>query len=398
MPATSVLFRDLAYVFAAALLGGVIARKLRQPLILGYVLGGFLIGPFTPGPTVADVHALELFAEIGVILLMYSVGVEFSFRDLLRVKWIAIVGGPLGILCSMALSLGVGRMLGWSVVQGIAIGAVVSVASTMVLSRLLVDRGELNSGQGRIMIGITLVEDFAVVALTVLLPALATLGGANLTALGLALGKALLILIPVILAAARLVPPLMARIAETENHELHLLVALALGFATAAVSQAVGLSLALGAFLAGMLISGSEHAHATLDKLLPLRDAFVALFFVTIGSLIDPRGLVANVGLLAVIVGLIVLGKFVIWAALVRLFRYPFEIAVLVAVGLTQIGEFSYVLVRVARDAGLVGGDVYNATLGASLLTILLNVSLMRLVPGWLDRHPLRARSHQTAR
>lgn len=179
----------------------------------------------------------------------------------------------------------------------------------------------------------------------------------------------------------------MARIAWRGNGELHLLVALALGFATVAVSQAIGLSVALGAFLAGMLISGSDHAHQTLAKLLPLRDAFVALFFVTIGSLIDPRGLVAHVGLLVVIVALIILGKLGIWIGLMRVFRYPFDTAVLVAVGLTQIGEFSYVLVRVARDAGLVGNDVYNATLGASLLTIGLNVALMRLVLERVRRH-----------
>jgi CPA2 family monovalent cation:H+ antiporter-2 len=135
----------LAYVFVAALLGGVAARKLRQPLIVGYVLGGIVIGPFTPGPTVSDMHALELFAEIGVILLMYSIGIEFSLRDLLSVKWVSAVGGPLGILLSIGLALGIGWLLGWSVPQGIAVGASVPVASTMVLSRLLMDRGELQS-------------------------------------------------------------------------------------------------------------------------------------------------------------------------------------------------------------------------------------------------------------
>src|SRR4051794_11683274 len=141
MPAESSLYRDLAYVFVAAVLGGLIAHRLRQPLILGYVLSGILIGPFTPGPTVSDVHALELLAEVGVILLMYSIGIEFSLRDLWQVKWVAIIGGPLGIILSIALGVGLASLLGWSTQQGIAIGAVVSVASTMVLSRLLIDRG-----------------------------------------------------------------------------------------------------------------------------------------------------------------------------------------------------------------------------------------------------------------
>ncbi len=172
MTADSALYHDLAYVFVAAVAGGLVARKLRQPLILGYVAGGILVGPFTPGPRLSDVHHLELLAEIGVILLMYSIGIEFSIRDLLRVKWVALIGGPLGILLSILLSTGAGWLLGWSTSQGIAVGAAISVASTMVLSRLLIDCGELQSEHGRVMIGITLVEDFAVVALTVLLPSL----------------------------------------------------------------------------------------------------------------------------------------------------------------------------------------------------------------------------------
>ena len=385
MTADSILYRDLAYVFTAAVLGGVVARKLRQPLILGYVAGGIVVGPFTPGPTVSEVHVLELFAEVGVILLMYSIGIEFSIRDLLRVKWVALLGGSLGILLSVLLGLGVGRLLGWSPAQSVAVGAAVSVASTMVLSRLLIDRGELQSEHGRVMIGITLVEDFAVVALTVLLPALGALDKGQLLEVGLALGKGLLILAPVAVIAYKVVPPLMARVARMQNDELYLLVTLALGFATAALTQAVGLSLALGAFLAGVVVSGSEHAHETLAKVLPLRDAFVALFFVTIGALINPRALLWNPWLLAVILGLIVLGKFVIWIAVVRLFRYPLWMAALVAVGLTQIGEFSYVLIRVARDARLLGDDVYNAVLAASLLSILLNAVLMRLAHGWQE-------------
>src|SRR6266849_1229000 len=269
-------FRDLAYVFGAAVVGGGVAKALRQPLILGYILGGFLIGPFTPGPTLSEIHQFEVLAEVGVILLMYSIGLEFSFRELLQVKWVAILGGPLGILLSVGLSLATGWLLGWSAAQSIAVGAVVSVASTMVLSRFLADRGELRSPHGRVMIGITLVEDLAVVALTVLLPSLSNITGGHLVSLGVAVAKALLILTPVMFVAAKLVPPLMNRVSRTGNDELYLLVVLALGFATAAATQAVGLSLALGAFLAGLIVSESDTAHRTLDKLLPMRDAFVA--------------------------------------------------------------------------------------------------------------------------
>jgi CPA2 family monovalent cation:H+ antiporter-2 len=387
MTADSAYYRDLAYVLVAAMAGGLVARKLRQPLILGYVAGGILVGPFTPGPKVSEVHVLELVAEVGVILLMYSIGIEFSIRDLLRVKWVALIGGPLGILLSVLLGTGVGWMLGWTTSQGIAVGAAVAVASTMVLSRLLIDGGELQSEHGRVMIGITLVEDFAVVALTVLLPTLGTVDKGQLFGIGWGLAKGLLILAPVALLAYKFVPPLMTRVARMKNDELYLLVVLALGFATAALTQAVGLSLALGAFLGGVVISGSEQAHETLVRVLPLRDAFVALFFVTIGALIDPRELFSHPSLLAEILGLVVLGKFVIWLAVVRLFRYPLWSAVLVAIGLTQIGEFSYVLMQVARDAKLVGNDIYNAILAASLVSILLNAALMKLAQRWQPKH-----------
>jgi monovalent cation:H+ antiporter-2, CPA2 family len=382
----SIFFRDLAYVFLAAVVGGVLARLAGQPLILGYVLGGILISPLTPGPAVSDLHTFELFAEIGVILLMFSVGIEFSLRDLLRVKWVALLGGPLGIVLSVGLGVAVAGTLGWPLLQGAVVGIVISVASTMVLARLLVDRGELHSRHGRIMIGITLVEDLAVVILIVLIPALGTLEPGRLITIATAIGTSLLILIPAIYVAAKIIPPLMARVARLHSDEMSLLVSLAIGLGTAALTQAAGLSLALGAFLAGLIINGSDYSHETLARLLPLRDVFVALFFVTIGALIDPQTLVENVPLLAIMTALIVVGKLVLWTLVVWLFRQPFWTAVLVGVGLTQIGEFSFILVQVARAAGHVGADIYNATLAASLVTILINAALVRTAPVWIAR------------
>jgi CPA2 family monovalent cation:H+ antiporter-2 len=384
--AESIFFRDLAYVLVAAVAGGAVARFAGQPLVLGYVLGGILISPLTPGPAVSDLHTFELFAEIGVILLMFSVGIEFSLRDLLRVKWVALLGGPLGIVLSIGLGLGVALVLGWPPLQGAMVGIVISVASTMVLARLLLDRGELHSRHGRVMIGITLVEDLAVVVLIVLIPAIGTLAPGRLLAIALALGKSLLVLIPAGYAAARIIPPLMTRVARLHSDEMFLLVALAVGLGTAALTQAAGLSLALGAFLAGLIINGSEYAHETLARLLPLRDVFVALFFVTIGALIEPGSLVANGPLLVTMVAMVVLGKLVLWTLVVWLFRQPFWTALQVGVGLTQIGEFSFILVQVARAAGHVGADVYNATLAASLVTILINAALVRAAPGWIAR------------
>ena len=388
--ADPLFFRDLSYVLIAAVVGGFVARALRQPLIVGFVLAGTVIGPFTPGPSVTDLHTFELFAEIGVILLMFSIGIEFSLRDLLRVKWVALIGGPLGIVLSVALAMGVGAALGWPPLQSAVIGIVTSVASTMVMAQLLLERGELHSTHGRVMIGIALVEDLAVVVLTVLLPALGALEPGRLLAIGEAVLRATVVLVPFFYLANKVVPRLLGRVAATQSDELFLLVALAIGLGTAAVTQAVGLSLALGAFLGGLLISGSDYAHEALARLLPLRDVFVALFFVTIGALIDPAIVLSHLTLLGVIVGLVVVGKFAVRAIVVRLFGHPLPVAILTGVGLSQIGEFSFVLVQVAREAGHVGEDVYQAVLAASLLTILINAVLQRHVPDWIGSLLLR--------
>jgi monovalent cation:H+ antiporter-2, CPA2 family len=390
MGGAHLVFKDLALIFVAAMAGGLLARRLRQPLILGYVAGGILISPFTPGPSVADPHRLESIAEIGVILLMFSIGIEFHVRDLLRVKWVSLAGGTLGILASMALGAGVSALLGWDTRQGMVMGSVISVASTMVLARLLMDRGELRSEHGRVMIGITLFEDLAVVVLTVLLPALGD-RAEGITAAAYTMGKAAVVLVPLGVMATYLVPKLLSRVARLHSQELFLIVIVALCLATAAITQAVGLSLALGAFMAGLVISGSAYAREALGQLLSLRDAFVALFFVIIGMLIDPKTLVSNLPLLGVMVALTVVGKAVIWTAVVRLFGYSIWTAALVGLGLTQIGEFSFVLVQVARNAQLVSPEVYNATLATSLVTILMNAALIKYGSRWLGEKRLRS-------
>jgi CPA2 family monovalent cation:H+ antiporter-2 len=246
------------------------------------------------------------------------------------------------------------------------------------------------------MIGITLVEDLAVVVLIVLMPALGRLTPERLAELGLALLRAGAILVPFWVLAVRVMPRALTWVARTRNPELFLLVALAIALGTAALTQAVGLSLALGAFLAGLLVNQTEYGHETLARVLSLRDAFVALFFVTLGALIDPAVLLASLPLLGVMVALVLVGKLVLWTGVVALFGYPPATAVLVGLGFTQIGEFSFLLVQAARRAGHVGNDVYNATLATALLTILANAALVRLGPRWLERLSL-ARAARTA-
>ncbi len=393
MAGDPIFFRDLALVLLAAVIGGALAWYTGQPLVLGYVLGGMAVSPFTPGPAVASTHNFEAFAEIGVVLLMFCIGLEFSLKDLLRVKWVALVGGPLGILLSIGLAVATGAALGWPWLQGLMVGIVTSVASTMVLARLLLDRGELHTRHGRVLIGISLVEDLAVVVLVALMPALGALAPDRVFAIGSGLGTAALVLVPFLALAARVVSPVLTRVARTRNQELFLLVALAIGLGTAALTQAVGLSLALGAFLAGLLISTSDFAHETLARLLPLRDTFGAFFFVTIGALIDPARVFDNLPLLGAMVALVVVGKLVVRAGVVWLFGETPWTALLAGIGLAQIGEFSFVLVQAARQEEHIGADVYQATLAASLLTILINAALVRVVPRYLGALRLAGRA-----
>lgn len=375
------IFRDIAMVFASALICGMVAWRLRQPLILGYVVAGLLLSPLTPGYRVHDVHTFEIMAEIGVILLMFSVGIEFSIPDLLRVKWVALAGAPLGILISIGLGAGTGKLMGWPVLQGIAVGCIIAVASTMVLMRLLMDRNELSSSSGRVMITLTLVEDLAVVILTVLLPGFSGAEGANYSQVAWKIGKALLLLVPIVLAGWKIVPRLMKRVERTCSDEISLMLALTICLVIAAITEYIGLSLALGAFLAGLLLGSSDYAHTLAKQTFPLRDAFVALFFVTVGMLIDPTTWLGSWKIIAVLIALILVGKFIIWTGIVRLFRYDWDTSFRVGVGLTQIGEFSFILAQVSLSAGLIGSDVYNATLAASLVTILVNATFFKFLP-----------------
>lgn len=386
MEPNPILFRDLTYIFLAAVLGGLLAWRLRLPLILGFVIGGVAISPFTPGPHVSNLHSFEVLAEVGVVLLMFSIGVEFSIPDLMRVKWVALVGAPIGIVVIVGIAVAAGRLMGWSTTESVVIGATVSVASTMVLARLLTDSGTLAMEYGRVMIGITLVEDLAVICMTVVLPVLADKGEGRFVKAAWILGKAVLLLVPLAFLAIKVIPRVLRRVKLTCNSELFLLVMISVCLGTAALAQVAGFSVALGAFLAGLSISGLEDLHDAHAQLVPLRDAFVALFFVSLGTLIDPKVLLGSLPLLGLMLLLIVIGKFLVWMAIVWLFRYPVWTAIAVAAGLTQIGELSFVVVQVARSSGMVAENVFSTTIAASLISILLNVFIVRVTLKWVGK------------
>ena len=384
MESNPILFRDLTYIFVAAVLGGLVAWRLRLPLILGFILAGIAISPFTPGPQLSNAHHFDVLAEVGVVLLMFSIGVEFSIPDLMRVKWVALIGAPVGIALQMGIAIAASKLLGWSLLEGAVIGATLSVASTMVMVRILNDLGKMNTTFGHIMLGITVVEDLAVICMTVIIPIVGGTGSHRLGVVAWTIGKALALLIPLVFIAWRVIPGLLRRVSRTRDPELLLLVGISVCLAMAALAELAGFSLALGAFLAGLSISGSADLHHAHAKLVPLRDAFGALFFVSLGTLIDPRLLADSLPLLGLMLLLIVVGKFLVWVAVVRMFRYSIRTAIAVAAGLTQIGELSFVVAKAGRSAGVVSEDVFSTVIAASLISILLNVFIVRGTLWWL--------------
>lgn len=323
--------------------------------------------------------------------MMFSIGVEFSLRELLRVRNVAVFGAPAGIILIILMAFLVGSLLGWPVPQRLVIGATISACSTMVLVKFLQDRGEVSSTHGQIAVGIALVGDLAVVAMMVLLPTLSPTASNQLALLLQAILKGVLILGPFFLLARRVVPRLLALVAGTGNMELLVLVMMALAIGTAVLTAGAGLSIALGAFLAGLLVNESESCHDILTRILPIRDIFVAIFFASIGLLIQPLFLVSQIPTIGVLVLLVVVGNFSIWRGVVRAAGYGAETAGFAALSLSQIGEFSYVLAGVGLREGLISAAVQQGILAASLITIVLNAFLFRRMPSWLKRRLARS-------
>lgn len=385
MSAETTFFQDIALVFIAALAGGALAQWLKQPLFVGYIIGGLLISPFTPGPAVQDLATFELFAQIGVILLMFSIGIEFSLHEMTRLGPPAVLGAPIVMGLTILLAIGLGGLVGWPVSQAAAVGVVVAVASTMVVVKLLAERGETHSPHARLSIGMLLTEDLVVVGLFVLLPVLGGEASNPLRSVGVALARAALVLIPFFYLANRIVPMVLGRVARRGSTELLILVAMAIGVGTAALSSSLGLSLALGAFLGGLIISESEFTHEVLARLLPMRDVFGALFFVSVGTLIRPSDLAGGLPLLIMLLALIIPGKFGLRLMVLRAFRYPWPTAALVSIHLAQTGEFSFVLAQVARGVGLINDAIYQGLLAASLISILVTAALSDLAHRWIE-------------
>jgi CPA2 family monovalent cation:H+ antiporter-2 len=400
MPHSVPLITTLASALGLALVLGFLAAKLRLPALVGYLLAGVLIGPFTPG-FVADVELAGELAEIGVMLLMFGVGLHFSPSDLLDVRKIALPGALLQIAVATALGAGLASLWGWSLGASLVFGLALSVASTVVLLRALEAHGVLESMNGRIAVGWLVVEDLAMVLVLVLLPALAAaLGGESgagtgrplWQVLGVTLLKVSAFLALMLVVGYRAFPRLLWHVARAGSRELFTLcvVAAAVGIAFAA-GKLFGVSFALGAFFAGMVMRESEFSHRAAKESLPLREAFAVLFFVSVGMLFDPRVLLEQPLQILAMVAIIVIGKTVAAGALVLALRYPLNTALTVSASLAQIGEFSFILAGLGVSLGLLPLEGQSLILAGALISIALNPLLFACIgplQTWIGARP----------
>jgi CPA2 family monovalent cation:H+ antiporter-2 len=365
------LIMNMAIVLGAALAGGLAARFLKQSAIIGYLLAGVVIGPYALG-LIQESDEIRVLATIGVVLLLFTLGVKFSIREMIRVRKVAIGGGLLQLLATTGLGLGVALLLGWSLLEAVTIGFLIALSSTMVVIGMLTERGELGSVHGRVMIGMLLLQDIAAAFMMFILPALGGEAGGLPATLGLAVLKAVIFLILIFLLGTWVVPRFIRRVAGRGSREMFILASVVLCFGGAFGAYYFGLSAALGAFAVGLLISESDFAHQVLGDMTPLRDIFSAIFFVSIGMLINLSFMAGNITSVIAIVLVIILGKFVICAATARLFGYTGKTIPLVGAGMTQIGEFSFVLAELGLGAGVISQHSYSLILASAMISIIL--------------------------
>jgi CPA2 family monovalent cation:H+ antiporter-2 len=384
VPHDVTLISTIAAALGLALIMGFIATRLKLPVLVGYLTAGIIIGPATPG-FVADVELSNQLAEIGVMLLMFGVGLHFSLNDLLAVRRIALPGAIVQIAVATLLGMGVATLWGWSVATGVVFGLALSVASTVVLLKALESRGVLESVNGRIAVGWLVVEDLVMVLVLVLLPPLATSLAGNvpaegpgdrglLTTLALTLGQVSIFIALMLIVGRRLFPWLLWQIAGTGSRELFTLcvVAAAVGIAYGS-AELFGVSFALGAFFAGMVMRESPLSYRAAEESLPLRDAFSVLFFVSVGMLFDPNVLIAQPLRVLMVVAIIVFGKSLAAFFLVLLFRYPLNTALTVSASLAQIGEFSFILANLGVSLELIPSEARSLILAGAIISIALN-------------------------
>jgi CPA2 family monovalent cation:H+ antiporter-2 len=385
---------DIALIMVAAFVGGIIARRLGLPLILGYILAGVIVGPNTGGPTVSSAHDIELLAEIGVALLLFTIGLDFPLSALAPVKRIALIGTLVQMALTIALGYGVASLLGLGWHEAVWFGALLSISSTAVVLKTLTEQEVLGTLSSRVIIGMLVVQDLAVVPLLILLPELGNVAE-GLSALGIAALEATVFIGAMALFGTRVFPWLMGRVARLNSRELFLISVVATGLGVGYGTYIFGLSFAFGAFVAGIVLSQSDYSHQALADIGPLRDVFAMLFFVSVGMLIDPAFLLASAPVVLAVVLAVFVGKGLIFAGVARAFGYVNIVPFAVGLGLFQVGEFSFLLARSGRSEGVISSSTYSIALTTAVVTMALTPFAARAAPPlysrWRRRFPAPA-------
>ncbi len=384
------LLKDFAIIMAVAGAAVVIMRQLKQPSILGYLVAGVLVGPFTfDNPIVADVETIRRLADVGLVLLLFGLGLEFGWERIRQVGFKVLFIGALEITFLIALGFQIGVALGWTDTEAIFLGAAISISSSAVLIKMLGDSGELMSTRGRIIVGILVVEDFAAVILLSILSGVATGGTANAGEVGLIAGKLALFTGAALVAGALIVPRLIDFVAKTKSNETLLVAALALAFGLALVAELLGISAAAGAFLIGAVLGDTKHAHVISERMQPVRDMFGALFFVSVGMLVDVHQIGEFIGPALIVAGVFILGKIVANTVGVFVSGTNGTDSLRVGMGMPQSGEFSLAMVKVGADHGVIGPFLYPVIAVVTAITSVLYPILYRSsegVSGFLKR------------
>jgi len=381
------LLVNLALVLVAAAIGGFIAVRLGQSPLIGYIVVGVFIGPYTPGPS-GEPETVAALADVGLIFLLFAVGLQLSVRELVSVGRVAVLGGTLQIVALIAIGYGVALAFGFTSIEAFFFGGFVAMCSTTVLAKLLGDRGELGSEHGTIALAWATVQDLATIVLVVLLTGLAS-GGETLNEVLLAVGRAALFIAILLPLGTRVLPWLFGRVALLRSREVFVLTVVAIALGTAFASQQLGLSLAVGAFLAGLVVSESDISYRALGELTPLRDIFAAVFFVSVGMLFDPTFVIEALPLVLVALAIVIPIKGAITTGLARVFGVPLRPAVLLGVSMAQAGEFSFLLASLGVALGVLGEEMFSLMLASAGASIVLAPSLLRATPPtlrWLRR------------
>ena len=377
--------KDLVLVFGVSTLVVFLFHRLRQPTIVGFLVSGVLVGPYGLS-LIADVHQVELLAEIGVVLLLFTIGLEFSISKLNQMRWLVLGGGSLQVLGTILLIGGGAWLFGLPPAQAVFFGFLLALSSTAIVLKILMDRGEIDSPQGRFAVGMLLFQDVCVVPLMLLTPLLSGKTATGPVAILLVLGKVALTVTLIFFLSRLLVPRLLFQVVKMRSPEIFIISIILICLGTAWATSQIGLSLALGAFLAGMVIAESEYSHQTMANILPLRDSFMGLFFVSVGMLMNLGTLLTHPLEVAGTLLAILIGKTVVVVGSVLVLGYPLRVAALVGCALAQVGEFSFVLSRVGWEWGLITPELNQYFLSASVISLLLTPFAIQLSPKLADR------------